>query len=96
MAHVFGAASQRTNTITTLKNVAIAIPIAPNNRSATMPVRVACTSWHTNTTSSTGLRNRSGWVTSPSSLWPPVRLSSVRACAFDFVMRVSAVSAMAR
>ena len=58
MAHVFGAASHNTNTITTLKKVAMAMPIAPNKRSATMPVSVACTSWHTNTTSSTGFRNR--------------------------------------
>ena len=60
MAHVFGAASARTNTMTTLKNVAMAMPIGPNSRSATMPVRVACTSWHTSTTNSTGFKKRSG------------------------------------
>ncbi len=96
MAQVLGAASASTKTTTTLRNVATATPHAPKSWSETMPVRVACTSWQTRTTSSTTLRNRSGCETSSTSRLAPRRPSSWRANALARVMRVSAVSASAR
>ena len=94
-AHVFGAASAKTNTITTLKMVAMMMPIVPNSRSDRIPTSVAWTSWHTRSTSSSGLRNRSGWPTRRSSALPRRGCSSASVIALTLFMRVSAVSAMA-
>src|SRR5205807_4400360 len=94
-AHVLGAASARTKMTHTSKAVAIATPHGPK-RSARKPTRVAVTSWHVSSTSSTGFSLRSGCSTRRTRVAAPRRPSSSRARAFTRFILVSAVSDMAR
>ena len=72
-------------------------PGVPNSRSARIDVRNACPVCRIVTVTSSGLMNRSGWLTSRYSAcaaFDPVESAS--ACALTWEMRLSAVSAAAR
>jgi hypothetical protein len=95
-AQVLGSDSANTKTTTTSNAVATATPTGPKSRSATTPMSVAATRWQSRTSSRTGLRKRSGCSTRRTRAWEPLRFSSANVMALIRLIRVSAVSDMAR
>ena len=70
-AQFFGTASKKTKITTTSKTMPSTTPQGPKTSSATMPTRVADTSWHTSTSSRMGLRKLDGFSTSLASVRAP-------------------------
>ena len=71
-------------------------PIVPNSRAARIDVRNACAVWQIVTVTSSAPRKRSGWLASPASADERLPVASAMACALTLLIRLRAVSAMAR
>src|SRR5947209_5900078 len=95
IAQVFGAASAITKMMQTSMPVAMTTPHGPK-RSARKPTRVAVTSWQVSSTSRMGFSHRSGCSVRRTRVGAPRLPSSSRARALTRLIRVSAVSDMAR
>src|SRR6266567_4471965 len=96
IAKVFGTTSKNTKKTAISTTMPSTNPSVPKCCSSRTPVRLADTSWHTRITSSSELSVRSGRSSSRASLVAPLRPSSSSASARTRLMRVKAVSAMAR
>ena len=96
IAHVLGAASANTKITAASITVATKSTPDPKCRSMSTATTDAITRWASSISSSTGLRKRSGCSTRRTNCFDQRRPSSSRAIAFARLMRVSAVSAMAR
>ncbi len=94
-AQFLGTASKKTKITTISNTMPSTTPRPPKRCSATMPTRVADTSWQISTSSRIGLRNRAGFSTSRASCRAPRFFSSTRDLALIRVIRTKLVSAIA-
>ena len=94
-AQFFGTASKNTKITTTSNTAPRSTPRPPKRCSATMPTRVAETSWQMRTRRRIGLRKLAGFSTRRASWRAPWRCSSTSALALILFMRTRLVSAMA-
>ena len=95
-AQFFGTASKKTKMTTISKTMPSSTPRPPKRCSATMPTRVAETSWQISTSRRMGLRKLAGFSTSRASCRAPRFFSSTSDLALIRFIRTRLVSAMAR